>query len=116
MKTDVVLTMDEYFDQCCIATKRVSPPAPDARHILITAGDNLDSGAEAHGCRCDRWGASVSRMRQIPARGRAERGSFWWGDRKEVNKMEYLIVLGVVATMALYTLIIARCLKAPEWQ
>ncbi len=49
MKTDLVLTMDEYFDQCCIATKRVSPPAPDARHILITAGDNLDSGAEAHG-------------------------------------------------------------------
>jgi len=27
--------------------------------------------------------------------------------------MEYLIVLGVVATMALYTLIIARCLRAP---
>jgi len=34
----------------------------------------------------------------------------------EVNKMEYLIVVGVVAMMALYTLIIARCLKAPEWQ
>jgi hypothetical protein len=30
--------------------------------------------------------------------------------------MEYLIVLSVVATMALYTLIIARCLRAPEWQ
>ncbi len=30
--------------------------------------------------------------------------------------MEYLIILSVVATMALYTLIIARCLKAPEWQ
>jgi F0F1-type ATP synthase membrane subunit c/vacuolar-type H+-ATPase subunit K len=30
--------------------------------------------------------------------------------------MEYLIVLGVVATMALYALIIARCLRAPEWQ
>jgi hypothetical protein len=30
--------------------------------------------------------------------------------------MEYLIVVGVVAMMALYTLIIARCLKAPEWQ
>jgi len=30
--------------------------------------------------------------------------------------MEYVLVLGVVATMALYTLIIARCLKAPEWQ
>ena len=24
-------------------------------------------------------GPSVSRMRQLPARGRAERGSFWWG-------------------------------------
>jgi F0F1-type ATP synthase membrane subunit c/vacuolar-type H+-ATPase subunit K len=30
--------------------------------------------------------------------------------------MEYLIVFGVVSVMALYTLIIARCLKAPEWQ
>jgi hypothetical protein len=30
--------------------------------------------------------------------------------------MEYLIAVGVVATMALYTLIIARCLKEPEWQ
>jgi len=30
--------------------------------------------------------------------------------------MEYVIVLGVVGTMALYTLIIARCLKEPEWQ
>jgi hypothetical protein len=30
--------------------------------------------------------------------------------------MEYLIILAVVATMALYTLIIARCLQEPEWQ
>ena len=30
--------------------------------------------------------------------------------------MEYLIVVSVVTMMALYTLIIARCLKAPEWQ
>jgi hypothetical protein len=30
--------------------------------------------------------------------------------------MEYLIILGVVATMTLYTLIIARCSKEPEWQ
>jgi hypothetical protein len=56
MKTDLVLTMDEYLDQCCIATKRVSPPAPDARHISIRAGDNLDLNAGEHGCRCDRWG------------------------------------------------------------
>jgi hypothetical protein len=30
--------------------------------------------------------------------------------------MEYVIAFGVVAIMALYTLIIARCLKEPEWQ
>jgi len=35
--------------------------------------------------------------------------------RTEVNKMEYLIVIGVVAMMALYALIIAGCLKQPEW-
>jgi hypothetical protein len=29
--------------------------------------------------------------------------------------MEYLIVVGVAAMMALYTLIIVRCLRAPEW-
>jgi F0F1-type ATP synthase membrane subunit c/vacuolar-type H+-ATPase subunit K len=29
--------------------------------------------------------------------------------------MQYLIVFGVVAVMALYTLIIARCLQEPEW-
>ena len=30
--------------------------------------------------------------------------------------MEYLIVVGVVVMMALYALIIARCLEAPERQ
>jgi hypothetical protein len=29
--------------------------------------------------------------------------------------MEYLILGGVVAMMALYALIIAGCLKQPEW-
>jgi hypothetical protein len=29
--------------------------------------------------------------------------------------MEYLIVIGVVAMMALYVAIIAGCLKQPEW-
>jgi len=56
MKTDLVLTMDEYFDQCCIATKHVSRLAPDARHISIRPGDNRDLNAGEHGCRCDRWG------------------------------------------------------------
>jgi hypothetical protein len=36
-------------------------------------------------------------------------------NRNEVNKMEYLIVIGVVAMMALYAVIITGCLKQPEW-
>ena len=30
--------------------------------------------------------------------------------------MEYLIVIGVVAMAALYTVIIAQCLAEPEWK
>jgi hypothetical protein len=30
--------------------------------------------------------------------------------------MEYVIAFGVVAMMGLYVLIIARCLREPEWQ
>jgi hypothetical protein len=56
MKADVVLTMDEYLDQCCAFPKPVSPPAREARHVPITAENDLESGTEAHGCRCDRWG------------------------------------------------------------
>jgi hypothetical protein len=29
--------------------------------------------------------------------------------------MEYVLVIGVVAMMALYVVIIAGCLKQPEW-
>jgi len=56
MKTDFVLTMDEYLDQCSALAKPVSPPARDARHVPITAENDLDSGRGAYGCRCDRWG------------------------------------------------------------
>jgi hypothetical protein len=35
--------------------------------------------------------------------------------KKRGEQMEYLIVAGVVATMSLYVVIIARCLKEPEW-
>jgi hypothetical protein len=30
--------------------------------------------------------------------------------------MEYVIAFGVVAMLALYVLIIGRCLREPEWQ
>ena len=56
MKTDVVLTMDEYLDLCCVAPKHVNPPAVDARHVPVAAEGDVDLKSEAHGCRCDRWG------------------------------------------------------------
>jgi hypothetical protein len=56
MKTDTVLTMDEYFAACCLATKHVNPPADNARHIPVTSEENIDRRSEEHGCRCDRWG------------------------------------------------------------
>ena len=76
MKADLVLTMDEYLDQCCALPKPVSPPTREARHVPITLENDLDSDREAHGCRCDRWGHPVPDV-HISARGRAERGSFW---------------------------------------
>ncbi len=56
MKTDVVLTMNEYLDQCCARAKPVSPLAPDARHIPITSEGAIAPRSEEHGCRRDRWG------------------------------------------------------------
>jgi hypothetical protein len=53
MKTDLVLTMDEYLNAWPL-TPRVKAPAKDARHIPIT-GD-IDSRNKEHSCRCDRWG------------------------------------------------------------
>ena len=56
MKTDLLLTMDEYLDRCSVVPQRPSPPGRDARHVSITAEEQVDSSAEARGCRCDRWG------------------------------------------------------------
>ena len=35
--------------------------------------------------------------------------------RTKEQSMEYLILVAVVSTMALYALIIVGCLKQPEW-
>jgi len=56
MKTDLVLTTDEYLNMCCDVPKQVDPPAGDARHVPITAEGDIDLESEAHPCRCDRWG------------------------------------------------------------
>ena len=55
MKTDRVLTMSECLANWYIGAIGVKRPADDARHIPITAEDDLN-GKKAHGCRCDRWG------------------------------------------------------------
>jgi hypothetical protein len=55
MKTDRVLTMSECLANWYIGAIGVKPPADDARHIPITAEDDLN-GKQGHGCRCDRWG------------------------------------------------------------
>lgn len=56
MKTDVVLTIDEYRALCCDVPKHVNPPARDARYIPITAEGDVELNTDANGCRCDRWG------------------------------------------------------------
>jgi hypothetical protein len=60
MKTDVVLKVDEYLDQCCALWKLVSPPAPDARHVPIKPEGGVNLEREPHCCRCDRWGHPYS--------------------------------------------------------
>ena len=56
MKTDLLLTMDEYLDRCCVVPQRLSLPGRDARHVSITTEEQVDASAEVRGCRCDRWG------------------------------------------------------------
>jgi hypothetical protein len=56
MKTDLVLTMDEYLKGYCLLGRPITPPAKDARHVPITVKDNANIHPTNHGCRCDRWG------------------------------------------------------------
>jgi hypothetical protein len=56
MKTDVVLTMDEYLVQSCPWPKPVSEPAPDARHLPITIEGDIGLKGELRARRCERWG------------------------------------------------------------
>jgi hypothetical protein len=54
MKTDTVLTMNEYFDACCGVPKHAHLTADKARHIPITS--EVDARSDEHGYRCDRRG------------------------------------------------------------
>ena len=56
MKTDRVLTMDEYFNGWGAVPMHVDSPACDARHIPIAQKKDVDFGPNARSCNCDRWG------------------------------------------------------------
>ncbi len=56
MKTDRVLTMTEYLDQCCVVRRHVDPPAFHARHISISAEEEVDLGRETDARSCARRG------------------------------------------------------------
>jgi len=60
MRTDQVLTMEEFLHECCVGGARVTPPIPGARHIPVTEENDLNSAVEPNGRRCDRWGHACS--------------------------------------------------------
>lgn len=60
MKTDLVLTIDEYLDECGVVPHKANPPAPEARHVPITANEDVELDQEENGNRCDRWGHQLA--------------------------------------------------------
>jgi hypothetical protein len=61
-------------------------------------------------------GVTLTRIPLSSSRRRELRARDFRQLENEVTKMEHLIVVGVVAMMALYAVIIARCLNEPEWK
>ena len=55
MKTDLVLTMDEYLAMSCGIAKHVNPPTRAAQHIPITAEGDFGASNEARARYCNRW-------------------------------------------------------------
>jgi hypothetical protein len=56
MKTDRVLTIDEYLNEICVLPKQINPPTPEARHISVAVEENPHVDATEHDRRCNRWG------------------------------------------------------------
>lgn len=72
MKTDLVLTMDEYLATRGDVPKHVIPSARNARHIPITAEGNIELNDEAQGSGCNRCG---SRDQAAPTMKHGQRAS-----------------------------------------
>jgi len=61
-------------------------------------------------------GVIPARIAFSASRKQAARPEIFVLQTNDATKMEYVIAFGVVAIMALYVLIIAPCLREPEWQ
>jgi hypothetical protein len=61
-------------------------------------------------------GPSMSELSGSASPKQALRRRIFVSKTSEVNKMDYLIVVGVVSMVALYALIIERCLRDAEWR
>ena len=56
MKTDRVLTTDEFFNEWATVPLHVDLPTCDARHIPIAEEKDADLRRNSRSCNCDRWG------------------------------------------------------------
>lgn len=74
MKTDVVLTMDEFLHECRCAATNAKVPARNARRIPVEAPKDVEIEREGRGCRCDRWGHSCTECVERNAPRAGERG------------------------------------------
>src|SRR5204863_6385713 len=84
MKTDTVLTMNEYFDACCGVPKHADPPADNAGHIPITSEGDIGPGA-----RSTVAGATAGAIRLVlksGSRDSAPRPTSFFYKANEVNK------------------------------
>jgi hypothetical protein len=56
MKTDSLLTMEQYLDECRLVPTLAKSPARNARHVLVEPARDVDLAIEPQACTCDRWG------------------------------------------------------------
>ena len=78
---------------------------------LKTAIAKLARPPEARVHQCDRWGHPCKGCSERSGAAPEREYAFLQRNINEPNKMEYVIVFSTVAVVALYALIVARCLR-----
>ena len=76
MKTDVVLTMDEFLNACCAVPHHIKPPADGVRHVPIAEQKDVHIGNNGHSCNCDRWGHPCANCVEPKIQPRSELPAF----------------------------------------